>query len=827
VTHILIAEDSPTQAQHLRFILESEHFQVTHAASGEEALQLVEEHKYDLLISDIVMTGITGYELCSQLKSNRSTRDLPIILLTSLADPLDIIQGLESGADNFITKPYDAAYLTSRVRMMLDNKRLRQAGKLNVGVEILFLGRKFTITSDKEQILDLLISTFEDIVRSNRQLEQSRSALAEAKLKLQEYAVALEGRVRASQERYRALLETAPDAIVTTTSDHTIEVANSQTAQTFGYREADLEDMPLERLFPRTEDANKELWQKIESVADRTVLRSEAVALRSDGTQIPIDLTMSDVPAETGSARMLILRDATARKRSELVLRESERRLRQFFESLPYGILVTTGEGTTYYVNKVAKQLTALEWEGPISEELQNLHVYHPGTDARYEIDELPLFRALAGEAGVGDMELRVDGRVLQLEATWTPIFDAQGNVEYALHAFSDVTHRRQMEQQLRQSQKIDALGQLAGGIAHDFNNLLMAMKTFADLLSRRLGTDPKGAKYLGEINKAVDRASWLTAQLLAFGRKQAATRSVVDLNRIVRSLGDMLRGIVGETITLKLALAPELGHINANEGQLEQVLTNLVLNARDAMPNGGTLMIETANHQMSRGTPGIETAPGAYVALMVHDTGTGMDENTRVRMFEPFFTTKGHGKGTGLGLSSVHGIVKEHGGTIDVTSTMGVGTCFRVCLPRVDKPLSERPQADELRDLQGSETILVVENDDAIRESLSEVLRARGYKVLTAGDGEEGARTFNANAEKIGLVVSDVVMPICGGVEMASEIQKIKPDAEVIFMSGYSDRQIPQEKENVILLQKPFSPDVLLKRIRDRLNARSEAAQH
>jgi len=826
-TRILIVEDSPTQAQQLLLTLESEGFEVTHAPSAEDALLRIEETRFDLVISDIMMSGMNGYELCLRLKTGRTTRDLPIILLTTLNDPMDIIQGLESGADNFITKPYDGSYLTSRVRTILENKRLRQTGKLNVGVEILFLGRKFTITSDKEQILDLLISTFEDIVRSNRQLEQSRAALADAKLKLQEYALALEGRVRASEERYRALLETAPDPIVTTASDDTIEVANSQTAQTFGYSEAELEDLPLERLFPRN-GANHELWQKIASPSDRTVLRCESTGVSKDGREIAIDLTMSDVPAETGSARMLILRDATERRRSEQVLRESERRLRQFFDSLPYGILVTTGDGKLYYVNNVARRLTApLDWDAPFSQLVRNIDAYQPGTGVPYRLETFPLRRALKGEIGVVDeIEMHLGNRVVHFEATGTPLFNEQGDVEYAILAFADVTHKRQMEQQLRQTQKIDALGQMAGGIAHDFNNLLMAMKTFADLLSRRLGSDAKSGVYLGEINKAVDRASWLTAQLLAFGRKQAATRTVVDLNRVVRSLGDMLHGLVGETVALELSLARDLGHVNANEGQVEQVLTNLVLNARDAMPGGGKLRVETANISIERGMEDGDTPAGAYVALSVHDNGTGMDENTRVRMFEPFFTTKGQGKGTGLGLSSVHGIVKEHGGAIEVVSTLGSGTTFRVLLPRVDKPLTEATERDVTRDLQGSETILVVENDEAIRESLSEVLRARGYRVLTAGDGNEGARVFSANSSEIGLVVSDVVMPSCGGMEMASEIHKIKPEAEVIFMSGYSERKVA--REDVILLQKPFSPDVLLRKIRDRLSGtRKEPLEH
>jgi PAS domain S-box-containing protein len=380
----------------------------------------------------------------------------------------------------------------------------------------------------------------------------------------------------------------------------------------------------------------------------------------------------------------------------------------------------------------------------------------------------------------------------------------------------------REKAEQLRQSQKMEAVGQLAGGIAHDFNNLLTAITGYSELSLRRLQAEDPLHRNIQEIKKAGERAASLTRQLLAFSRKQVLQPKVLALNSIISDVEKMLRRLIGEDIELRTVLEPQLGSVKADPGQIEQVLLNLAVNARDAMPHGGKLTIETGNVYLDweYAAQHIAVKPGHYVMVAVSDTGCGMDEKTQARIFEPFFTTKEAGKGTGLGLSTVYGIVKQSGGNIWVYSEVGQGTTFKVYLPRVDEGAEEYKRSAEPEEaLQGTGVILLAEDEHMVRKLAREVLEMCGYKVLEAANGGDALLTCERHKEPIDLLVTDVIMPEMGGRELSSRLGQLRPEMKVLYMSGYTDNAIVHQgvlDEEANFIQKPFSPQTLASKVRE-----------
>ncbi|HEX9185552.1 MAG TPA: ATP-binding protein [Vicinamibacteria bacterium] len=383
--------------------------------------------------------------------------------------------------------------------------------------------------------------------------------------------------------------------------------------------------------------------------------------------------------------------------------------------------------------------------------------------------------------------------------------------------------------EQLVQAQKMEAVGLLAGGIAHDFNNLLTVITGRAQLLLQGLRADDPAARGLGLIERTAQRAATLTRQLLAFSRKQKLQQRVVDLNRVVADMEKMLRPLIGEQVSLVTALDPDLGPVSADPGQLEQVILNLVVNARDAMPRGGQIALRTANRCLDDTTGAWQPGPrtGCHAVLAVSDTGVGMDAATQARIFEPFFTTKDPGKGTGLGLSTVYGIVQQHGGFVSVESAPGSGTTFKVHLPHVDSAVEEvEPAGRPAEPASGTETVLVVEDEDEVRALATEVLRSRGYAVLAAADGDAALRVAALHPGPLHLLVTDVVMPHLDGWELAQRLSTARPDTKVLYMTGYSEISVAHEGVlDSDLLQKPFTPDVLARRVRQAIETAKVAS--
>ncbi len=388
-----------------------------------------------------------------------------------------------------------------------------------------------------------------------------------------------------------------------------------------------------------------------------------------------------------------------------------------------------------------------------------------------------------------------------------------------------DITERKRLEEQLLQSQKMEAVGRLAGGIAHDFNNLLTIIKGCSELTLMELkGEGPLKGK-IEEIQRAADRASALTRQLLAFSRRQVMEMKVIDLNTLLRDLNKMLRRVIGEDIELVTIFSEDLGRVKVDPGQIEQMILNLAVNARDAMPSGGRLTLMTVNAELDeeyvQGHVG--ATPGRYVMLSVRDTGVGMRSEVREQIFEPFFTTKERGKGTGLGLSTVYGIVSQSGGHIWVYSEPGQGTSFKIYLPRVEEPLEEGRKSAFAEELpRGNETVLVVEDEEQVRKLAVAILQRQGYRVLESSQGREAFLVCEQHEGPLHLMLADVVMPVMSGPELAKRLEPLHPEMRVLYMSGYPDDAIVHQgvlEEGVNYIQKPFTVGGLMKKVREVLD--------
>lgn len=520
-----------------------------------------------------------------------------------------------------------------------------------------------------------------------------------------------------------------------------------------------------------------------------------------------------------------IKRDVTEHEDAEQALRASEERYRDLFQASQDTIFISTPEGRIIDINPAGLKLLGFERKEDLLSVDIPAKLYHDPEDRQR------ILQVLERDGHCRDFEIRLrhrDGRLLRVLETTTAVTDSSGRIIALRGMLRDVSQQRKLEEQLLRSQRMEAVGHLAGGVAHDFNNLLTVINGRSDLLRTLLEPGSPLVREVDEIKQAGKRAAALTRQLLILSRRQMSSPSAVNLNQIIDNVENLLRRSIGEQVDLVSRLNPDLANIKADPSQVEQVLLNLALNAKDAMPRGGSLTLETDNVGISRGSSlnamGLDVGP--HVVLRVEDTGVGIDSRILGQIFEPFVTTKRPGEGTGLGLSTVYGIVRQSNGQIRVDSEPGRGACFEIFLPAVEEPVETRTDpAEDKVSPRGSETILLVEDEAAVRSLLRRFLDGQGYRVVECQDGETALREAERRDGELDLLLTDLVMPTMGGFELARQMESRWPELKILFMSGYSEDAVGMMDNEPMMnatnfLQKPFSTDLLARRVRAILDA-------
>ncbi len=628
---------------------------------------------------------------------------------------------------------------------------------------------------------------------------------------------------QAGPELFHALVEHSSDAVALLDETGAITYVSQAATRLLGYGVPELTGTnALGFLHPDDLALTERLCRQLLDQPG-TPIRTELRARHKDGSYHLVEavaVNRLDDPAV--GAVVANWRDITERLRAEQALRNSEQSYRSLVDGVRDVIFALSPGGEVTSLNPAFEEMTGFppaEWVGRPFEAF-----VHP--------DDVPLALDLFGRVLQGEPRPTIQFRILTRAGTYRVAeFSAtaqlrDGRLTGILGIGRDVTERLGLEQQLRQAQKMEAVGRLAGGIAHDFNNILTAITGHADLLLEDLGHhDPRRAD-VDEIRRSAERAAGLTRQLLAFSRQQVLQPKVVDLNALVLDMDKLLRRLIGEDVELATVLDPTLGRVTADPGQLEQVIVNLAVNARDAMPQGGKLTLETRNIDLDSSYT-LEHSlvkPGPYVQLTVSDSGIGMDEETQAHAFEPFFTTKPRGQGTGLGLAMVYGTVKQSGGFIWVYSEPGRGATFKIYLPRVDAPVeSAAPPAPVERPPRGSETVLLAEDEPAVRAIARQALERQGYTVLAAPSGADALALAAQHGATIHLLLTDVVMPGISGRDLADRLTAQRPGIRVLYISGYTDNAIVRHgmlEPGLAYLQKPFRPDALVRKVREVLDA-------
>jgi two-component system cell cycle sensor histidine kinase/response regulator CckA len=638
---------------------------------------------------------------------------------------------------------------------------------------------------------------------------------------------------RMQAEEALRLFEKAIDNLqlgLTITDSHgKIIYTNPAEASMHGYQAEELIGKDVRILAPR------EIWDPltVEQLLKMKSWKRESINIRKDGSTFPVHLLSVVVPNVPGDALGVITtcEDITERKKTEGALRRSEEKHRTILENIQDGYLEVDLAGNFTFVNNAECRNLGYTTEELIG---MSYRQYTDETTAKKLYHTFNEVYRTGESAKVVDVEvIRKDGTKALNEISASLITDSEGKTIGFRGISRDITERRRAEEerlalqeQLRQSQKMEAIGKLAGGVAHDFNNLLTVIKGYSELILNSLDQNSRLRQDVQEILNASERASSLTRQLLAFSRKHIIQPRVLDLNAHVSNMDKMLRRMIGEDIELVTLLAKDLGRIKADPGQIEQVILNLAVNAKDAMLKGGKLTIETANAKLdgSYARSHIGVTPGRYVMLSVSDTGVGMTPEVKERIFEPFFSTKEKAKGTGLGLSTVYGIIQQSGGNVWVYSEPGVGTTFKIYLPMIEEGGdSIQSLAVSTKPPQGSETILLVEDEEMVRKLACTVLQKYGYTVLEAPNGEEALRIIEGqNGNPVHLMVTDVVMPGMSGRQLADRLASLWPETKVLYMSGYTDNAIVHHgvlEPGIAYIQKPFAPDALASKVREILD--------
>jgi PAS domain S-box-containing protein len=628
--------------------------------------------------------------------------------------------------------------------------------------------------------------------------------------------------LKETEKRFRSLIENSFEAIALLSAEGTILYSSPATSRVSGYATDEFVGRSaFALLHPDDVPGVQKLFADLLQMPGGS-LTTQARSRNKDGSWHWVESTGTNLLADPAVQAIVVnYRDITERKQAEAALLESHHFLRSVVEGTTDAVFAKDREGRYQMINSAVVRLLGRPAEEVIGQDDTALF---PGETAqRIMADDRRIMASLTPETF--EQTLAPSGVPRILLTTKGPWRDAAGNLLGIIGIGRDITDRKRLQDQLQETQKLESIGRLAAGVAHEFNNQLTVIQGYSALFMEKL--DPKDPlrEFIEVINRAAERSSAVTQQLLAFSRKQVRHPKVLNLNLVMHGIATLLRPLIGEDISLRQDLDPGLDRVSADQGQIEQVVMNLAVNARDAMPAGGTLTLATRNVELDAAGPcrDPDIQPGPYVMLSVADTGCGMDDETRTHVFEPFFTTKEVGKGTGLGLAMVYGIIKQNGGFIEVDSEPGRGSVFRIYLPRMPAifPL-RKSDPGVVRRPQGIETVLVVEDEDEVRFLISLVLAESGYAVVEARNGAEALQKIQQHPGPLPLVITDVVMPQMNGPELVAQLRKLSPQMKILYLSGYPREEAVQRgvlEDEAGFLQKPFHPVALAKSVREVLD--------
>jgi PAS domain S-box-containing protein len=952
---ILIIDDEPANLGVMSDYLEGFGFRALVARDGESGLERAQHAWPDLILLDVSMPGMDGFEACRRLKADENTKDIPVIFMTALAETEHKIKGFQLGAVDYVTKPFQAEELLARITTHLHLRDLTECLEQKVRERTdalleseeryrgLFEGVPVGIyrTTPAGQFLDvnqalvqmlgypdretLLAENAADLYVSREAHEQWQAQIIregvvrnfriqarrrdgetiwvkdtgrvvrdtngqvlhyEGSLEDITKRVRMEEEARAARQQLLDIIDFLPDAAFVIDQDKKVIAWNQAIEKMTGLRKEDIlgqgdyayavpfygQRRPIvidligaensevrseydyvhkqgntlyaEAFVPSVfEGRGAYLWMTasplldsegnqvgaIESIRDITDRKQAEKKIRQRNRELTLlnrVIAASMTETRTEAILEMTCRELAAAfdvpQAAALLVNEERTELVVVAEYLAKGQPVGLNESTPVEGNPLALALLTRKAPMMVKDAQNDPHLvqFHDLLRRRGAVSLL-IVPLVSGDEGVGGLWLEaIEPRNFSAEEVglaWSVAYQAAG----ALARIRLDQERQQLEARYYQAQKMEAIGMLAGGIAHDFNNLLTAINGFAELVQRRLQSDDPLWEMVNIIFQSGQRAAGLVRQLLVFSRKQVIKPQVLELDGVVIEMEKMLRRIIGEHIQMETNLSPELWSVKVDPAQIEQVIVNLAVNARDAMPDGGRLTIELANMRLDEDdiTGHLDVQPGEYVLLVVSDSGCGMNDEVKAHLFEPFFTTKEKDKGTGLGLATVFGIVKQSGGDIWVSSEEGVGATFKIYLPRAVETGQNRSRLKAEADLpSGSETILLVEDDAGVRGLARRVLQAQGYFVLEAPDGQEAVEVAKRHTDPIHLLLTDMVMPGMSGQELAEQLTQIQPDLKTLFISGYTDQVITspdQLESDVAFLQKPFDPSALAHKVR------------
>lgn len=794
---VLSVDDKAENRYLLEAQLAARGWHVVSAKDGVEALERLEAEPFDVIVSDILMPHMDGFQLCQEVKKREQLRRIPFVFYTATyTDQMDEETGLSMGASRFLVKPSDPDTFANALLDVVDKGTPHGQTPPPTAVAT----ENVMLKAYNERLVQKLDRKVAQLELASRELREVFEKTSDAIL----------------------VLAVREDGFV-------CEALNHRAEEAMGLVSEQIVGRAPEAVLPF--DVGRRLAEGLRQCIRSVATTSYEALLGPPERRRTYDLLLSPVKDDRGVVcRVTVFaRDVTERIQAQEVLRDVLTRLQE---------AVTAGQvGLWDWDLRTNELRPSVEWKRQLGHDEHEVMNDYSEWERRLHPDDrdralLVVREYLAGTKPAYESEFRLrhkNGSYRHILARASQVLDESGRRVRLVGSHVDITERVAMQTQLLQSQKMECVGRLATGVAHDFNNLLTAVLGYSELSLARLGPSDPLRPNVEEIYKAGNRAAALTRQLLVFSRREVPQHKALDLNAIVADLKRLLERLIGEDVTLRFAPGRSIGRILADSGQVEQVIVNLCVNARDAMPSGGRLMIATAECELVAGAPEIRgvVRPGPYVVLSVSDTGTGMTAEVLSHIFEPFFTTKAKGHGTGLGLSTVYGIVEGARGYLGVSSEVGKGSTFRVYFPRVVAGESAAGSPDRAAPRGGSETILLVEDDDTVRRLAEHFLESSGYRVLASVDGRAALVAASGYASDIDLVLTDLVMPEMSGRDLVERLTLQRPGLRVLYTSGYAGAaglQGRAEGPEQAFLQKPFTKNALLEKVREVLDGAEES---